>query len=188
MADSLRGQFLIAGKSLRDPNFFRSVVLMLEHEAGGAIGIVVNRPASAKVSTALGGQVELAEEVDRLYVGGPVHSTALFVLHNCHSLDGDSRQVLPGLFVSTTAAVLEAVVQRAAAEDATLKFRIVAGCAGWGAGQLEGEIGRADWHRQPATAELVFDPDVHELWSQLLRRSYQESSILPNLVGDPTLN
>ena len=68
MPESFRGQFLIASQALRDSNFYQAVVLLLEHGPGGALGLVVNRPTSVKVSKALGGQVELPERSDRLFV------------------------------------------------------------------------------------------------------------------------
>src|SRR5437899_1642250 len=172
MFESLRGQLLIAGRSLRDPNFYKSVVLLLEHGPGGALGLVVNRPTAVKVSAALGGQIELPEQHDRLYVGGPVQSSALFIVHNGDKLEGPSHEIMAGLFVGTSPEALEEVVRLAAQPDASLKFRLFSGCAGWGPGQLEGELGRADWHVQPASAAMLFDQDVHEMWDVLLRQAY----------------
>ncbi len=135
---------------------------------------MVNRPTAVKVSTALGGQVELPEQHDRLYVGGPVQSSALFIMHNGPKLETASHEVGSGLYVATSPEALDEVVrsakQGAAGQDSELKFRLFSGCAGWGPGQLEGELGRADWHVRPVDAELLFDSDAHGLWDLLLRR------------------
>src|SRR5262245_48809431 len=179
MFESLRGQFLVAGKALRDPNFYKSVVLLLEHGPGGALGLVVNRPTAVKVSTALGGQIELPEQHDRLYVGGPVQSSALFIMHNGPKLQAASHEVGSGLYVATSPEALEEVVRAASsASDAPLKFRLFSGCAGWGPGQLEGELARADWHLRPAAPELLFDSDAHALWDALLRQAYDAQRLI----------
>jgi putative transcriptional regulator len=188
MADSLRGQFVIAGKSLRDPNFFKTVVLLLEHGPGGALGLVINRPTSVRVSAALGGQVELPEALDRLFLGGPVSSSNLFIVHNGEQFHFASHEILPHLYVGATAETLEDVVRAAAAPDGKVKFRLFSGCAGWGPDQLEGELARADWHLQPGDASLVFEEDPHTLWDKLLEQAYQAERLVPSLQGDPRWN
>ena len=80
MPDSLRGQFLIAGKNLRDPNFYQSVVLIVEHGDGGAMGVVVNRPSGVTVTQALQKHFELPETGEMVYVGGPVERNALWIV------------------------------------------------------------------------------------------------------------
>src|SRR5204863_9231275 len=125
-----------------------------------------------KVSTALGGQGELPEQHDRLYVGGAVQSSALFIVHNGVKLEAGSHEIMAGLFVATSPEALEEVVRSAAQPDSPLKFRLLSGCAGWGPGQLEGELGRADWHVQPGDVGMLFDHDAHDLWDALLRQAY----------------
>ena len=200
MPESFRGQFLIASQALRDSNFYQAVILLLEHGPGGALGLVVNRPTSVKVTKALGGQIELPDRSDRLFVGGPVQSTALFIMHNGAKPDDASHEVIPNLFVGASAESLHEVIRAAGEEKSVenpvvesiadpaanpvVKFRIFSGCSGWGPGQLEYELDRADWQLQPAEAEFVLDHDPHEIWSTLRQRF----SILPNLRGDPKLN
>jgi putative transcriptional regulator len=188
MFESLRGQFLVAGKALRDPNFYKSVVLLLEHGPGGALGLVVNRPTAVKVSTALGGQIELPEQHDRLYVGGPVQSSALFIMHNGVKLEAASHEIVSGLYVATSPEALEEVVRLAAQAESPLKFRLFSGCAGWGPGQLEGELSRADWHLRPGDIGLLFDHEVHTLWDALLRHAYEAQRLIPSGQGDPSWN
>jgi putative transcriptional regulator len=192
MFESLRGQFLIAGKGLRDPNFYKTIVLLLEHGPGGALGLVVNRPTAVKVSAALGGQIKLPEQHDRLYVGGPVQSSALFIIHNAAKLEANSHEIGAGLYVATSPEALEEVVRSATVgadqESTALKFRLFSGCAGWGPGQLEGELGRADWHLRPADAELLFDADAHTLWDALLRQAYDAQRLIAAGKGDPAWN
>jgi len=188
MFESLRGQFVIAGKSLRDPNFYKSVVLLLEHGPGGALGLVVNRPTSVKVSAALGGQIELPEQHDRLYVGGPVQSSALFIMHNGEQLQTASHEVLPGLYVGTSPEAMEEVIRAASQSDSQLKFRLFSGCAGWGPRQLEGELSRADWHIRPGDTGLIFQQDAYTLWDVLIDQAYRAERLIASDKGDPTWN
>ena len=82
----------------------------------------------------------------------------------------------------------EVAVQAAATGGDEVKFRLLAGCSGWGPEQLEGELKRADWHSLPATAELVFDHDPHELWDVLIKQAQEANKLLPKLKGDAALN
>jgi putative transcriptional regulator len=123
-----------------------------------------------------------------LYVGGPVNSTNLFIMHNSERFHVGSHEVLPGLYVGATAESLEEVVRAAAKEGSTVKFRLFSGCAGWGTDQLEGELARADWHLQPGDARLIFEEDPHAVWDRLLKQAYQAQSLVPSLHGDPSWN
>jgi len=188
MPDSLRGQFLIAGKNLRDPNFYQSVVLIVEHGDGGAMGVVVNRPSGVSVTQALEKHFELPETGELVYVGGPVERNALFILHNADDLDSSETPVLDDLFVGSSPDTFESIVQRAAEGDANLKFRVYFGCAGWGPEQLEGELDRNDWLIYPASQEFVFHPDPYDTWDLLVKAWNKANPLLPGITGNPGLN
>ncbi len=188
MDKSLQGQFLIAGKRLRDPNFYQSVVLIVEHGSHGAMGLVVNRPSSVKVTKALAEHFTLPESDDRVFVGGPVEPSALFILHNTERFDQQARDVAPGVYVGSSAEVFENVVRAASDGEASVKYRILCGCAGWGPGQLESELSRADWRVRPASAELVFHDDPYETWQMTLKEAFEADRILPDVNGNPELN
>src|SRR6516165_1361039 len=183
MPDSLRGQFLIAGKTLRDPNFFKSVVLIVEHGEGGAMGVVVNRPSGLTVAQALKKSFELPETGEMVYLGGPVERNALFILHNADDLSSSETPVLDGLFVGNSPDTFESIVQRAAEGESDLKFRVYFGCAGWGPEQLEGELARNDWLVFPASQEFVFHPDPYDAWNQLLSEWNKANPLLPGIIG-----
>ncbi|MDA7979987.1 MAG: YqgE/AlgH family protein [Pirellulales bacterium] len=192
-SETLRGQFLIAGKSLRDPNFFKSVVLVVEHNDQGAIGLVVNHPTPVNIAEALGEHMEVPATEEVIYVGGPVSSTALFILHNSHVLDPDAAKVSQGIFLGSHPNVFEdAVSHHLSGEDSgktkKLAFRVFCGCAGWGPGQLEEELARADWLIQPASEDDVFFRVPHEMWESLYQNAMRTESLVPHLPGDPDLN
>ena len=89
--DSTRGQLLIAGPSLTDPNFWRTVVLVVEHSDDGALGLVLNRPSETTVGEAVSELEALLDLEDPLYVGGPVQPSALIVLAEFEDADATRR-------------------------------------------------------------------------------------------------
>jgi len=189
MAESLRGHFLIAAKTLTDPNFFRSVVLIVEHNEEGAMGLVVNRPSSVTVAQALAEHFDLSHSNELVYIGGPVQPSGLFVLHDQAELVPDETPVVPGLYVGSSSEVFESVVQKAVNNGGPgSRFRILCGCAGWAAGQLEGEIERGDWFTVPACAEVMFCDDPYSVWDTLRCRVHRRPHLLPDLPGSPEWN
>lgn len=187
MNRSYRGHFLVAGKHLRDSNFYKTVVLMVEHGPDGAMGLVTNRPSSVTVAHALSGHFNLPETDDVVFVGGPVEPSALFILHNGADLDETESPVMPGVFLGSSAEIFEEVV-RAATTGGDVKFRIFSGCAGWAPGQLESEIARGDWYVLPASAELLCHEDPYDLYDLMLQRVYVANRLLPHMVKNPEWN
>lgn len=188
MCENLRGQFLLAGKSLRDPNFFRSVVLMVDHGSEGAMGLIVNRPSAVTVSHALSEHFSLPDSDDLVYFGGPVEPSALFILHDRSEFQGEESPILPGLFVGNSPEIFEAVVRSRDEGDEAMQFRIFCGCAGWAAGQLEGEIDRGDWFHLEANCEALFSEDPYDVWDTLRCRIHKSPLLLPESPGDPEWN
>ncbi|MGQ0634072.1 MAG: YqgE/AlgH family protein [Planctomycetaceae bacterium] len=188
MPDTLRGQFLIAGRTLRDPNFYQTVVLVVEHNDGGAMGVVINRPSGVTVAQSLQKHFDLVETGEMVYLGGPVERNALFVLHNAAELDTAESPVIEGLFVGGSAEAFEEVVKRAADSDPDLRFRVYFGCAGWGPGQLEGELTRNDWHVSPASLDPIFSPDPYSVWESAVGEFRRTNSLVPGTDMRPELN
>ena len=188
MPDAYRGKCLIAGKRLRDLNFFKTVVLVVEHGSEGAMGLVVNRPSSVSVAHALSEHFNLPETNDLVYLGGPVEPSNLFILHNAADVDENEEPVVPGLYAGSSPEIFETIVRSAAANDHTLQFRIFSGCAGWAPGQLEGEIARGDWYVHPAVAGLVFHENPYEVWDETLRMFHESNRTLPQPPEDPQWN
>lgn len=188
MSQSLRGQFLVAARQLNDPNFFKTVVLMIEHGSDGAMGLVVNRPSTISVSNALCHHFDIADDGEMVYVGGPVDPAALFVLHNAEELECCEKAVVPGVFAGSSSEVFEEVVQGIQDQRPGLEFRVFCGCAGWGPGQLEGEIARGDWLTVPASADATFNADPYEVWDLCLANIFRANRILPHTVQNPEWN
>ena len=182
--DTLQGQLLVAAPRLSDPNFFHTVVLLVQHNEDGALGLVLNRPLAASVQQVWQQVAEspcLIEGV--IHQGGPCEGPLMVV----HADDGASDlRIADGLHFSTNKDAIERLVN---AGDAPTRFFI--GYAGWGAGQLEAEIETASWLTVPATADRVFD-EAEDLWQQLHRaatRAAHSTWIPPEIMpDDPSLN
>jgi putative transcriptional regulator len=158
--DTLQGQFLIASSKLADPNFFRTVVLIVRHNEEGAMGMVVNRPASLTVREVwekVGGAG--CETDEHLHVGGPCPGP-LMALHE--RIDLADLEVGSGMyFTADPESIAQLVVH------SNLAVRYFAGYAGWGPGQLEQELASGAWHVAPAATEQVFRTD-ESLWEKLV--------------------
>jgi putative transcriptional regulator len=179
--DSLRGQLLVAGPGLVDPNFWRTVVLIGEHNEEGALGVVLNRPASVAVSEAAPALARLVQEEEPVFLGGPVQPESAVVLADVEHPD------FAGLIVFGSIGFLmgEVDLERV---DGVRRARVFAGYAGWGAGQLEAEMGDGSWIVEPALPEDVFTALPEKLWSAVLLRKGGEYAILSTMPPDPTLN
>ena len=155
---SLQGHFLVASPHLPDTNFLRSVVLMIQHDAEGAFGVVLNRVGQKTVTELWQDAGEEPIECEQLVnVGGPVEGPLLAL----HTYSPCSQvEVLPGLYMATRKDYLHRIARLGR------KFRIFNGYAGWGPGQLDNELGIGGWLTYPATKEDVF-LDTDEMWKQI---------------------
>lgn len=162
---SLTGHFLIAMPNLADPNFFHTVTFLCEHNAAGAMGLVINRPTELTL-TDLAEQigVEITEpEVAHtpIYQGGPVQTERGFVLHTPFGEWDNSLEVTPGVTLTLSQDILEAIGAGVGPE----KYLIALGYAGWGEGQLEDELAQNAWLNGPADPAIVFDTPAESRWT-----------------------
>lgn len=163
---NLASGFLLAMPQLGDPNFYRSVILMIEHGETGSMGLVVNRGASLTLGELARGQsMEIATDrvSQPVFVGGPVEPQRGFVLHDDDTV-AEKHPVLPGLYLSVTLDALGPLLQRAHP-----RVRFCLGYAGWGPRQLENEIAAGSWLFADATADAVLGQDPVKLWDATLR-------------------
>jgi putative transcriptional regulator len=188
MANSYRGQFLVAAPQLRDPNFYKTVVLIAEHGEHGAMGLVVNRPSSVLVSHALSKHFDLGDTGELVFVGGPVEPLALFMLHSAEDLAENEQPIVPGLYIGNSGEVFEEVLQRGQGAMTDLKYRIYSGCAGWAPGQLEGEVSRGDWYLLPACRDMVYHDDPYMIYDTALGQVREAHRLLPHPCIDPQWN
>jgi len=180
--ESLRGQLLVAGPDLLDPNFRRSVLLVGEHGEEGAMGVVLNRPSPVSVGDAVPPLAELVDEDELVHVGGPVQPQAIVVL-------GDFRDPAEAAsLVLGSIGFLPGEIETAADVGSLARARVFAGYAGWGPGQLESEIAEESWIIEPALPEDVFTDEPEDLWSAVLRRKGGPFAVLALMPPDPSSN
>jgi putative transcriptional regulator len=177
--DSTRGQLLIAGPGLLDPNFFRTVVLIVEHSDEGALGLVLNRPSETAVGGAVSELESLLDPDDLLFIGGPVQPSSLIVLGEFED-PGDAA-----LLAFDDIGVLAGTGE----EPAGLRRgRAFVGHSGWGPGQLEAEVERGDWFLEPALSADAFTEEPLELWASVLTRKGGTYALVARMPTDPSVN
>jgi putative transcriptional regulator len=182
---SLKGHLLIATPQLGTPLFARSVILMLDHGAQGAMGVILNQPTNTSV-TALAGKIFEADFAwdKTIYLGGPVPGS-LIVLHGQGELGGE--EVIPGVFASIEGSSVQDVIH-----ERPEPSLVIANYSGWGPGQLEGEFNWDSWITLPATETRVFWPGERDLWRTLVgevnARKLSEFLGLRTVPHDPSLN
>ena len=179
---SLRGQLLVAGPALLDPNFHRTVVLVVEHGDDGAMGLVLNRPSPIPAEQAIPELGEALEPEERLWMGGPVQTTSVVVIAD---FAGTALQAMPvrdevGLVLPDSD--LEEV------GTAVRRARPFLGYAGWGPGQLESELERDDWIVAELRPDDAFTDEPEQLWSRVLGRKGGAYALLATMPPDPSLN
>jgi putative transcriptional regulator len=182
MEESLEGQFLVAAPTLTDPNFARTVVLICEHSEEGALGVVLNRPAEVSVGEAAPGLADGTDPDDPLWVGGPVKQDGVLVLVEWRDPPATAQLVVGAVGVLAEG---DDVADLPALAD---RVRGFAGFAGWGPGQLDGEIEAEGWLLAPATADDVFTDDPENLWATVLRRMGGTYALLATMPEDPSVN
>jgi putative transcriptional regulator len=181
--DSLRGQLLIAHPALLDPNFRRALVLLSEHSsAEGALGIILNRPLGQTLGELRPVFAGSALEGVPVYEGGPVRTEEV-ILVAWRASTGEETGSLRFYFGTSPEKVAELL-----AEDAGYQVRAYLGHAGWGGGQLEGELSENAWLLSPVSAECFVHEDWAGIWRELVLRLSPELRFLVDAPDDPSLN
>ena len=188
---SLTGRLLVATPVLSDPNFDRAVVLLLDHDEDGSLGVVLNRPTPVGVGDILEAWADLAGAPGVVFQGGPVSLDAALgvaVVPSGGDLRDDSDGPLGWRRVHGAIGLvdLEAPPELLAAELGSL--RIFAGYAGWGAGQLEEEVAEGAWYVVESEPGDVSSPAPEGLWRSVLRRQRSELAMVATYPDDATLN
>ncbi|MGD8361921.1 MAG: YqgE/AlgH family protein [Gemmatimonadota bacterium] len=178
---SLRGQLLISSGGLYDPNFRHTVVLIGEHNADGALGVVLNRALNVTVEQAVPPLSDLVPPGAPLFQGGPVRPESPVLLAELADPELVDIPVLGsvGFLVGDVSKDIRPSVLRA---------RVYAGYSGWGPGQLEAEMAGDSWIIEAAGVEDVFTDEPELLWSRVLERKGGEYRRLSRMPYDPSMN
>ena len=167
---SLAGQLLVAAPEMTDPRFRQTVILMVQHDKQGALGIVINRPVKEMPISQLLGALHLdskgTDGTVRLFAGGPVQPAVGLIVHSAEyrrtgTIDIDGRVAM-----TTSPEVLRDIGRHEGPRQSIVAF----GYAGWGPGQLEGELALGGWFTVPEDPKLVFEVDRAKLWDEAMKR------------------
>jgi putative transcriptional regulator len=180
--DFVRGQLLVAGPALLDPNFWRTVVLVVEHNDEGALGLVLNRPSETSVGEAVPQLETLLDAEERLFIGGPVQPSAVIVLAEFEDAADAALIAFDDVGVLGTGPSPDDLTAGVRSGRAFL------GHAGWGPGQLDGELERGDWILEAAKLEDAFSGDPKGMWSDVLTRKGGSYALVARMPADPSMN
>ncbi len=179
----LKGQLLLDSGQLCGSFFQRTVVLICQHDAEGAFGLVLNRATSNTVGEMIVADLPETIKDCPLYLGGPVQPSALSFLHSDAFIP--DANVLPNLSLGHS---LDSLVELGEPLSPTRKLKMFAGYAGWSPGQLEDEMKREAWLTHPASLELVFDTSGDKLWKAILRQKGWKYKLLADSPEDLSAN
>ena len=173
--ESLAGNLLVATPALFDPNFYRTVVLLLQHDEDGCVGVVLNRPSDEPVGEHLPDWAGRVPDPGTVNYGGPVDPAVAIGL----SLVGSGLPTgVPGLSL---------VDLTTSPDESTHPVRIYSGYSGWGSDQLESEVAGGSWYVVQASPDDPFDADDGQ-WRRVLRRQSGFLSVVSTFPDDPDLN
>jgi putative transcriptional regulator len=179
--ENLRGHLLISSGGLYDPNFRHTVVLVGEHNAEGALGVVLNRASNLTVQDTLPPLGNLVHPDEPLFQGGPVRPTSAVLLAEF------ARPELADILVFGSVGFLSGEISKDVVPS-ILRARVFAGYSGWGPGQLEAELSIDSWIVEPAREDDVFTDAPELLWTRVLQRMGPEYRQLSRMPYDPSMN
>jgi putative transcriptional regulator len=177
------GRLLVASRDLGDPNFAKTVILLVHYsEDQGAVGLVVNKRTDVPISRVFHDLKEASGRNDPVYVGGPVELNSVLALLKSASKPEGADRVFGDVYLISNRNLLARTL--ASPAEATV-FHTYIGYAGWKAGQLEHEVDLGAWHIMPGDVATVFHADPDAVWEHLIRRT--ETQIAQLLIYTPLL-
>ena len=190
----LSGYFLIADTELRDPNFYRTVVFMVEHNSDGALGLIINRPSNLLLGSVLPESAETPLAERQVLIGGPVQREYLFLLHGAlPGLSLGEHALTPAegvIYQPVTRLLIQQLIRiwpdlTASERDEILFF---AGYSGWGENQLESELLTSCWILNPADNEILFSGEPGRCWEDALSSKGGIYTVIARTGFKPSLN
>ena len=185
---TLTGRLLVASPELGDPHFSRTIVLLVDHDESGALGVVLNRPSTTDVSEILPDWHLYATAPQVVFQGGPVGRDSALALATRSPGHGEDHEPLGFRHVHSGIGLvdLDAPAELIAGEITSM--RVFAGYAGWGGDQLEAEIEEGSWFVVDAEPGDLSSEDPERLWEKVLRRQPPRLAVVATFPEDPSLN
>jgi len=165
------GKMLVAPRECPDANFARAVILLVQVDENGAVGLMINHRTTVPISRALDQLKSALNHKDPVYLGGPVDASTVLALLRARTKPDEAQLVVGDIYLVGTRTLLERTL---AAGTGPSEFRTYVGYCGWGPGQLETEMKLGAWFIFDGTTRLVFHSDPDSLWSRLIARTEQK--------------
>lgn len=178
-----RGKILISNSTIVTDDFNKSVIFMIEHDAAGAFGLVINKLSKYMIHEVVVGIPESVTRHVRMYWGGPVDHSFISILHDRGELKDPGLQVIPGVFLSRS---YDLLLQLLEIDNSNIK--VFHGYSGWGAGQLESEFQRKSWVDHDTNQEMVLIHDPESTWRDALKSKGGFYKYFAEHTNDPLLN
>lgn len=171
------GKLLVSPRDSPDPNFARTVILLVQRDDQGAMGLMLNRRTKVPISVVLDGWKPAKDKADPVYMGGPVQLDGVLALLRLATKPGDATHVIDDIYLAANRPPVERALTAGSGPG---DFRLYLGYCGWGAGQLENEVQLGGWYIFSGSAGMAFDSEPGSLWTRLIARA--EARIALNLV------
>lgn len=162
------GKLLVASRDLGDPNFAETVILLVHYDEEGVVGLVLNRRTDVPLSRVLKEPKAAKDRSDKLYLGGPVETPAVFALLQSPAKLEGAQHIFGAVYLISTKALFEQTISARPDPDT---FHVYLGYAGWNADQLRKEVELGAWFIFRADAGTVFNSDPDSLWSRMIRKT-----------------
>lgn len=179
-----KGTFLISTPDVDMGLFFRSVILICEHNANGSFGLVINKSLELELPEEIINIHNLANPLVGIRAGGPVQTNQMMLLHTCDKIQHQTLQICDGVYLGGDLQFLQETITNPNGPPINLCF----GYSGWSGGQLEREFLDGNWYIHPATARQVFYTPPDKLWSSLLREMGGKYATLSMIPEDLSVN
>lgn len=176
------GKLLVSSRGLSDPNFAESVVLLIQYDKQGTVGLMINRRTKATVSRVIENLDTGKHGSDPVYVGGPVGMTGVFGLFRSQKKSDEGTSVLSQVYLVSSKALLAKTLT---ATPGPSDLRLYLGYCGWSSGQLENEVQRGGWWIFDANAGVIFDPNPGSVWSRFISRT-ERQFVENRMIGTPS--
>ena len=164
-------KLLVASRDLADPNFTKTVILLVHDDGDKVLGLILNRRTEVQLSGALPDLKAAKGRADRIYTGGPVDASTVFAMLQSPAKVEGAPRVFDDVYLILTKTLLEQTI--ASRRDPDI-FHIYLGYSGWTSDQLKREVELGAWFVFPADAATVFDSDPDTLWSRMIRKTEQK--------------
>lgn len=179
-----KGTFLIASPDIESGIFFRSVVLICEHNPSGSFGLIMNKTLSLELPEDLTSTSNMANPNISIRAGGPIQTNQMMLLHTLDKIPNQTLQICEGAYLGGDLAFLQEVL----ADDNGPFIHLCFGYSGWGAGQLEREFLDGHWYLYPASSRHIFYTNPERLWQTLLREMGGKYATISMIPEDLSLN